>query len=163
MSVSIPRVLSFLLLAAAAVVVAQAQGGSCDVAATEVLHRQSSGVAFQQLRVIETETEWCAFWEEVFSNVSPAPDCDTTQIDFSSEVAVVAAIGNRPNGCYNADISCVNQRGQSDDLRVTVQEIVPGKGCLCTQATVSPVDVVKVPRPVGRVDFFLKKATLSCR
>lgn len=140
-----------------------ADGGSCDAGATDVLSRQNTGLMTEQFRVIEDEQEWCEVWDQIHSRISPAPDCDTTLVDFDTEVALLAALGSRPNGCYGVSIACVNRIGGSENLRVTVRETVPGKGCVCTQATVSPVAIVKVDRPVGTVDFFKRTAMLRCR
>jgi len=142
---------------------ASANGGSCDTPYTEVLQRQTSGVAVEQYRVIDNIDDWCEFWGQVHSVLFPAPECPVDLIDFDSELVLVAALGSRPNGCYSVDISCINELGQGDDLHVTVTEAVPGQGCVCTQAIVNPVDAVAVDRPVGRVDFFKKTARLDCR
>ena len=154
-------VLGVALLTAGPAVVANA--GSCDTSFTELLQRQSSGVTAEQYRVIDNVDDWCDFWDEVHGIIFPAPECPVDVVDFATEVVLVAAIGSRPNGCYGVDISCINKRGQSDDLRVTVTETVPGPACACTQATVNPVDAVAVDRPVGNVDFFKKTAKLDCR
>ncbi len=149
---------SCLIIAAAAL----AAGPQCDEPFTEVLNKSFSGVTSQQFSIIESDGAWCAFWDDVHSIIFPPPPCDLLGIDFESEVAIVAALGSRPNGCYGVDIVCVDRLGSSTNLKAVVNEVVPGPGCACTQAVVNPVDVVTVSRPVGRVNFVVKADTLNC-
>lgn len=141
-----------LLLAIAASPSAHATP-TCDEPFTEVLRVSVSGIFFEQLRVLDNEAEWCAFWTEAYSNSSSPPPCDATVIDFDTEVAIVAAIGGRSNSCFAVDIACVGRAGNSENIRVEVVEQQPSLSCVCLPVVVSPLQVVKIVRPVHRANF----------
>lgn len=133
----------------------------CPGRFTDVLHEFEDGIHQPQFRIIDTVQAWCSFWDEVYSSRSPAPPCDTTSIDFTNEVAVVAALGDRTDTCYNERVTCVERRG--DSINVVAVETVPGFSCGCGDAITQPLDVVKVSRPVVSATFSRKTAVLNCR
>jgi len=153
-----------LVLCIAAPVAAEghAWGRQCDKTATPVLHQQFSGIDEEGFRIIDNETEWCEFWDQVHSIMFPAPPCDTTSIDFATEVALVATLGGRPNSCHGVEIECVQALGASGNIRVHVAQWEPGENCACLQVVVHPVDVVKVDRPVEKAQMRWKTSALDC-
>jgi hypothetical protein len=134
---------------------------SCNVPMTDVLHLEYGGQA-QQFRTLSDESEWCSLWDRIYSIDSPKPPCDTSLIDFRTEVALVAAIGGRPDGCFSVKITCVHRDSVSNSLTVYVTESTPGANCLCTASLVNPIDVVKVSDPVGFATFIQQTAPASC-
>jgi len=115
----------------------------CDRPFTPILYTSDSNKSAQTL-VIDNLAGWCSFW--------PAA-CSAGLVDFSSEVALVSAIGSRPNTCYSVAITCVKQNGAFDNLAVTYVESCPQSGSLCFQVITTPMHVVKVPRPVAGAAF----------
>ncbi len=150
-----------LLLAIAASASAHATP-NCDEPFTEVLRLSISGIFSEQFRVIDNEAEWCAFWTEAYINSLPPPPCNTTLIDFDTEVAIVAAIGSRSNSCFGVDITCVGRAGNSENVRVEVVERQPSVSCLCLPVIVSPLQVVKIARPVHRANFKKRIEVREC-
>jgi hypothetical protein len=112
--------------------------------------------------VIRNPRQWCRFWQQVHVGVSPVPPCDLSGIDFRREVVIASALGGRPNGCFAAGILSITRVRGPRRLQVLVEERVPGRGCLCTQALVWPVAAVAVPKPVGRVEFIHGQSLLRC-
>lgn len=116
-------------------------------------------------RVIRSQEDWCAFWDDLHRRFFPAPPCDTGLIDFSEEV-VLATIGAMfSSGCWDVEIVRVERlAGPPHDraLLVDVRETAPGPGCLCTDAFQTPVQAVVVPGTVRRVYFAHHQATLNC-
>ena len=45
---------------------------------------------------------------------------------------------------------------------VAVRTIAPGKGCVLTQALTQPVDIARVPRHEGQVDFEDRPEVRDC-
>jgi hypothetical protein len=121
-----------------------------------------SGVTDAKNLVITTETEWCAFWDEVHSIMLPKPPCELKGIDFATEAALVVALGSRPNACYGVNIYCVHTGGGSDNRVVFYRELVPDETCACAQVVTHPYHVVKVDKPIGRVNFVGQAASYSC-
>jgi hypothetical protein len=97
----------------------------------------------EDYRVIDNLADWCAFWPS---------KCSTTAIDFSADVAVVAALGGRPDTCFDVTITCVQSDPAFPGIRVFATESTDA-GCDCFFEVVSPLQVVKVPRPVGSWAF----------
>jgi hypothetical protein len=135
-----------------------------DVGFEEVLSRSlGSGITEPVDRIIRNEHQWCGFWGELHSRISPAPPCDTSLVDFSEEVAIVTALGPRGNTCYGVRVTCIDTAGgKTSALSVFVQDIVPGPDCACGWAIVYPVHVVKVDKPVSQLSFRHETAVLDC-
>lgn len=139
-----------------------AWGRQCDKTATPVLQESHSGILVEQVRIIDSEPDWCDFWDEAHSIMFPAPPCDTASIDFTSEVAVVATLGPRPTSGYGVAVSCVQDLGESGNIRVTATQVVPGRNCMTLPVVVHPVSVVKVDRPVKYVQIRKQIDVLDC-
>ena len=138
------------------------------------MHEQLSAITQEQGFVLRTEDEWCAFWEDVYSHIDPPPPCDTLGIDFDRQVALAYASGMKLNTCNDNEIVCVVGTSFPDDglikervsglnsMLVIVNEYVPGRDCICGQALVYPLDVVKVKKPVGNVVFQTRTVVGHC-
>ena len=119
----------------------------CTEAYEVILDVQYSGIFNSRTQVIDNEVDFCQAWDEIYSIQFPSPPCDTSQVDFTSQVAVVVALGERPNGCYNLDIGCV-ARTPADRIGVVSVETVAGPTCVCTSALVHPVAIAVIDEPV---------------
>ena len=159
---NIHRSLAAGLLLAIAVSASTHARPKCDEPFVEVLTEWQSHIAFEQFRVIDNEAEWCGLWDTVYKFYFPPRPCDTTLIDFGREVAIVAAIGGRSNTCYGVDITCVRRLGNSRNIHVEVVERQPSLDCVCLAAVVSPLEVIKVARPVRHASFKKQIETLNC-
>ena len=125
-----------------------------------VLKLQDSDVAQPQDLVITTKEKWCDFWEEVYH--SPLLPCDTSKIDFKKEFVIVTALGWKPDGCYNVEISSI-LKSQSNTFFVFVDDLVPSYNCICTDMIVHPIQAVKVKKPIGEIRFIHKTVYLQCK
>lgn len=141
-------------------VIAQTQ--FCNVTYTDILYHANSGFAEEEYLVIDNEADWCAVWDIIYARQYPKPACDTAGIDFDNEVALVAAIGQYNNTCHSGRIVCVRKPGRSSNLQVIVEHLKPGNGCVCGQAIVYPVHVVKVDKPVSNANFITTTNTYNC-
>jgi hypothetical protein len=128
-----------------------------------VLYSQMSGIWTRTTEIVEDETRWCELWGQFYNWVWPAPECDTTLVDFDTHVAVVVGLGARPNLCYGMALPfvCESPKG-TGHFEVTVLEGVPGPRCACGMALVQPLAVIAIERPVDDVAFKRRVQVYDC-
>lgn len=102
--------------------------------------------AMDQLRLVVRDRDtWVQLWNHLNSgqNMQPAPE-----IDFTSEMLIVAAMGLRPSSGYQIIIDKAYAFEQYPRLEVVVRSIdntkCPGLGHFT--AITSPIDMVRLPR-----------------
>jgi hypothetical protein len=99
----------------------------------------SSGIKGARRLVIRDAATWAQFWSELGAGVRP-------EVDFSRDLVVAVASGERTSGGHDIAVEEVTRSG--GDLRITVVETAPGAECMTTAALTQPVDVVKMaPEP----------------
>lgn len=123
-----------------------------------VVAAQSSGIDAGREEVIRDPEAWERAWREIHARRTPAAALPA--VDFSRQMLLLVALGERPDGCHDVEIAGVERAG--DALRVTAHEIVPGPGCICTMALVQPVHVVGVERAAGEVRFAKLRVERAC-
>ena len=69
---------------------------------------------------------------------------DRTAVDFTRDMVVAVAAGQRPTGGYEIAVDRVRQA--KGELTVEVVETAPGPNCVTTASLTQPVDVVVIPR-----------------
>jgi hypothetical protein len=108
--------------------------------------RQDSHVVVDRNVVVKDAAAFGRLWLEHTGTGVGLP-----QVDFTKDMVVGVFIGNRPTGIYATTIAAI---GRLDD-RVRVQRVdtVPSAGAVCTQAFVSPAQLVVVPRSDLPVEF----------
>jgi len=92
-----------------------------------------------------------------------ADDASYTSIpamDFSQEMIVAAALGTRNSGGYNILLAQAAEDGGV--VQILVVETSPGGDCLTTGAVTHPIDLARMARHDGTVDFVVTKRTDSC-
>jgi hypothetical protein len=97
--------------------------------------------------VIRSATEWPAIWSRLHGAQTPAPE--VVQPDFDTEMAVVAAMGEKPTGGFDIVIDSVTRHERGAITYVT--ERSPGPGCMTTQALTQPVHAVRAPKTDGTI------------
>ena len=109
---------------------------------------------------IDNESQWCEFWDHVGWSA-----CDTTLIDFHREVAVVLALGNKPDTCHTVSIEKICRQGSMGaELNVLgIETTFPvDENCGCFTAIVQPLDVVRIKRPVSAVTCYTRAEPATC-
>jgi hypothetical protein len=119
----------------------------------------TSGLATPQRLVVRDQGAWQQTWASIWRNVSPQPPLPA--IDFTREMVIVAALGQRPTGGFSIIIS--EARADGAATLVTVRSIAPGAGCGVTLAITTPVDVARVTRRDGQVGFSEVSEVNECR
>jgi hypothetical protein len=114
-----------------------------------------TGIAEARRLVIRDANAWDQFWSEL--GVGSRPD-----VDFTRDVVVAVAAGQRPTGGYEIAIDGVTHA--DGQLRVSVVERSPGPNCMTTASLTQPVDVVVVPAAEARSwSFVERKEIRGCR
>jgi hypothetical protein len=114
-----------------------------------------TGIREARRTVIQDANAWAAFWSELGVGDRPA-------VDFSRDVVIAVAAGERPSGGHEIAVTKVTQR--DGELRAEVTETAPGPNCLSTSALSQPVDVVVVQGVKPKSwSFVEQKEVRGCR
>lgn len=92
-------------------------------------------------------TGWLAFWRD--HNGTAAPDIP--RVDWTREMAIVAAVGLRTEAGDSVEVRRILQTGQQ--TQVTLYERVPGDFCSPAARDHYPVHVVVAPRTLLPIEF----------
>lgn len=84
----------------------------------------------------------------------------TPAVDFSKEMVIIDARGEKPTGGYDTKITGIQEN--ETELVVTIAHTSPGKGCLTTQAFTYPIAAVKLPTSNKPVRFSVMEKTTEC-
>lgn len=134
--------------------------GSQPVAFVEIPGARTQMSAYNESSrlVIRDATAWEAFWGKVVANVSPAPS--TPSIDFTRQMVLAAAMGQRSSGGYSIVIDSVFTSGGT--LYAVVRSVSPGPNCGVAAVMTAPVVAVRLDRADGPVRFVEKEETQDC-
>jgi hypothetical protein len=126
----------------------------------EVLSIQESysGFVEPRLAIITNAQEWAVAWATIYAPLTPTPPLP--EIDFATNVVILAAMGTRPSGGYSITIEEV--RAQDGMLHVRVLQRSPGASCVTTGAITAPVHVVQAPRVGTTATFSIRTETYGC-
>jgi protease stability complex PrcB-like protein len=114
-----------------------------------------TGIREARRLVIRNANTWAEFWSEL--GVGERPD-----VDFSRDVVIAVAAGQRPSGGYEIAVDRVTQK--DGELTAEVVETIPGPNCMTTASLTQPVDVVVVPAVAARGwSFVERKDVRGCR
>jgi PrcB C-terminal len=94
-----------------------------------------TGIREARRMVIQDANAWAQFWSELGVGNRP-------QVDFSRDVVIAVAAGERSSGGNEIVVTNVTQN--NGELTAEVQETVPGPNCITASALTQPVDVVVV-------------------
>jgi hypothetical protein len=107
-----------------------------------------TGIGESRRLIIRDANAWDQFWSELGVGDRPA-------VDFTRDVVVAVAAGQRPTGGYEIAVDRITQA--NGELRVEVVERTPGPNCVTTASLTQPVDVVIVPAADARGWSFLER------
>jgi len=118
----------------------------------------NSGITTRERVVIRSASEWPATWLRLHGAEQPPPDVG--QLDFATEMAVVAAMGEKTSGGFDITIDSVTRHERGSVVHVT--EKTPGSGCMTTEALTQPVHAVRAPRTDGEIWWRERTVTENC-
>jgi hypothetical protein len=97
--------------------------------------------------VIRDAAEWPEVWSRIHGEQVPPPPI--VQPDFDTEMAVVAAMGEKASGGFDIVVDSVTRHERGAIVYIT--EHSPGSGCMTTGALTQPVHAVRAPRTDGTI------------
>lgn len=114
-----------------------------------------TGIGEARRLVIRDANAWADFWSELGVGERPT-------VDFSRDVVVAVAAGQRPTGGYEIAVDrVINNNGE---LTAEVVETTPGPNCITIASLTQPVDVVVVPGVAPRSWSFVERREVrGCR
>ena len=114
-----------------------------------------TGIGEARRLVIRNANAWADFWSEL--GVGDRPD-----VDFTKNVVVAVAAGQRPTGGY--EIAVERASLTNGELTVEVVETTPGPNCMTSTSLTQPVDVVVIPAVATKNwSFVERKEVRGCR
>jgi len=118
----------------------------------------NSGITARERVVISEASEWPATWSRIHEAQQPPPVI--VQPDFATEMAVVAAMGEKASGGFDISIDSVTRHERGSIVYVT--EKIPGPSCMTTGALTQPVHAVRAPRTDGDTWWRERTLTVNC-
>ena len=119
---------------------------------------RTSGFQTPLRRVVADEAAWRETWSTLWlghSLVAPLP-----AVDFTRERVAIVALGQQPTTAYSVVIdSAVAAPGR---LTVWSHLVLPPAGCVGANMLTQPVDLVRLPRLDGAVEFRNGPDVASC-
>ncbi len=107
-----------------------------------------TGIGEARRLIIRDANGWDQFWSELGVGDRPA-------VDFTRDIVVAVAAGQRPTGGYEIAVDRITQTNA--ELTVEVVERTPGPNCVTTASLTQPVDVVVVPAADAKSWSFLER------
>lgn len=130
-------------------------GDSGDLEVRRIGQWAHTGIGEARRMVIRDANGFAQLWAELGAG-------DRPDVDFTQNVVVVVAAGERPSGGYDIAVAHVAQAG--GQLTIQVVETAPGPNCVTTGGATQPVDVVVVPGAAPRGWSFLERKEIRpCR
>jgi hypothetical protein len=108
--------------------------------------------------VARTVDDWHASWRRLSASRRPPPP--PPPVDWTTDMAVVFALGTRATGGYTARIERLRTDGTT--MRVFVLETRPGLTCGTTQAVTNPFHVVTTTRQELPVEVVSRVEVHEC-
>lgn len=130
-------------------------GSARDLEVRRIGQWAHTGIGEARRMVIRDADGFAQLWSELGAG-------DRPDVDFTRNVVVVVAAGQRPTGGYGIAIDQVTQA--DGQLTIQVVETTPGPNCVTAGAATQPVDVVVIPEVAPRGWSFLERKDIRpCR
>jgi len=114
-----------------------------------------TGIGESRRLVIRDANTWAAFWSELGVGARP-------EVDFTRDVVVAVAAGQKPSGGYEIAVERISQ--SNGELTIDVVETEPGPNCMTSSSLSQPVDVVAVQAVSSKSwSFSERKEVRGCR
>jgi len=122
-----------------------------------LLTEARSGLTEPRREVIRSERAWRELWARVFAGVNPTPT--RPAVDFSREMLIVVALGERRSGGFGIAVQRVSPR--ADGLAIEVLESCPAPGAMVSMGLTQPLEVVRLERQ-PQAPIFLEARSPAC-
>jgi hypothetical protein len=125
---------------------------------TPLVHEVYTGFGEPARFVVRDSERWAEVWSRTFAGRSEIPQ--RPDIDFSTEMVLVAAQGGQGSSGYDISIDRVASRAGATVVDVTATS--PDERCVVLAVITSPVTMVRVPVSAGSVRFQEHARIRSC-
>ena len=119
----------------------------------------NSGIPDPLRIVIRDRDTWVELWKKLSSVSFPRPP--VPEIDFSREMLIVVAMGQRNTGGFDIIVDGVYERDKK--LGVDVKSTSPGRACGVFATLTAPVDIVRLQKSDYPVVFRETNVTRECK
>lgn len=119
----------------------------------------NSGFADAVNLVIRDSSAWSRAWATLHAGLNPQPPLPA--VDFSTDMVVLVAIGEQPNGGHSVRIASLRPDA-AGGLLVSALHSAAGPGCMVPQVITSPADVARVRASDAEIRFVVDLATRDC-
>jgi hypothetical protein len=126
--------------------------------ALQTTFRYSSGVETATRETVRDAAAWGGLWARLTARSGPR--LPAPEVDWSREMVLVAAMGQRRSGGYAIRIESVRRAG--GELVAEVVQTSPGPRCGVAAALSAPADVVIVPRSDAPVRWTVRETVTDC-
>ena len=117
-----------------------------------------SGLDDSLRSVVRDPATWTKLWQRMQRPFFPRPAVPA--VDFTRDMVIVAALGQRPSAGY--DILIESAERTPDGLIVELRVTSPGSGCPVEAALTQPVDIGRVPFSDGPIRFRARQVVIAC-
>lgn len=119
----------------------------------------NSGYETPATLVLRDSAAWAGAWATLHGEVDPLPVMPV--VNFATDMMVLVAIGQQPNGGHAVYITS-STYDSTGAVLVRAEHVMPGSGCMTSQALVEPVDVARIPQTTATVLFEVTPVTREC-
>jgi hypothetical protein len=110
--------------------------------------------------VIRDQAAWDDAWEQLGDVLIPFPSPARPQIDFSTHMLVLVAIGSQSSGGHSVVLESAT--GIGGEITVVGRQVSPGPGCFTTLNITQPVDLARLPLSMAPVQFEIRQVVTDC-
>jgi hypothetical protein len=108
--------------------------------------------------VVRDPVSWESTWNQLYRRQTPVPPLPS--VDFSVEMIAVAALGSQPTSGYDLVFANASEREGTVTIEVTTRS--PAAQCAILPVVTSPVDLARLAKRNGVVQFRFTAAGGSC-
>ncbi len=120
----------------------------------------SSGLSTAQRTVVRDAATWRDVWNTIWARSTPIPALP--DVDFSREMIVIAALGERNSGGFGIHVDSATTDATGAAV-VWVRSVSPGPTCTTPAVITQPVDAARLPLVAGAVTFREQSQITDCR
>jgi hypothetical protein len=118
-----------------------------------------TGIRESTRLIVRDRDTWRATWNKLYDRQSPVPAIP--DIDFSKEMVVVAALGERGSGGYSIVFENASEN-EAGGVNVVVRSTSPGRGCAAPTVMTQPTDLARIPNRYPSIRFIEREEVRTC-
>lgn len=119
-------------------------GDTTTLQIRDLQHGVNAGDIQRGVAVIRNQAEF-----DQLRNALSTATTSIPSVNFNNETVLAVFEGRQNTGGFNIEVT--NVKDFPSFVRVTIQETIPGSGCVVSQAVTSPFDIVGIPKTEKRV------------